>query len=61
MFHCLYYSVTFNESREKMKIDFCCISVIKKHCCTVIFFYISYEVNLLRIVFALDKSIPIGL
>ena len=30
MFHCLYYSGMFNESKEKFRIVFCCFSIIKK-------------------------------
>ena len=29
MFHCLHYSGTFNESKEKFRIVFCCFSAIK--------------------------------
>ena len=30
MFHCLYYSDTFDESKEKLKTAFCCFLVIEK-------------------------------
>ena len=29
MFHCLYYSVTINQSKEKFRMVFCCFSAIK--------------------------------
>ena len=31
MFDCLYYSVTFNESKEKFGVVFCCFSAIKNN------------------------------
>ena len=36
MFFCLYYSITFNELKEKFKIVFRRFSAIEKDSCTII-------------------------
>ena len=63
MFHCLYYSVTFNESKGKFKIAFCCISAIK----TIVALSSSSNFTLKLICWGilafacLDNSIPMSL
>ena len=46
IFHCLYYSVSINESKEKFKIVFCCFP-FKENCNTIIYFYSLFEINFL--------------
>ena len=62
MFHCLYYSVTINEFKEKFRVAFCCFSAIKAIVAPS--FYSNFPTKLIRrgiIVFVcLDKSIPIS-
>ena len=53
--HCLLYSVTTNESKEKFKINFCFFSEIKN-----IAPLSSYNFPA-KLIFCLNKSIPVSL
>ena len=63
MFHCLYYSITINESKGKSRIVFCCFTVMKN--IVVPSFSSNFPVKLIyleTVVFVyLDKSIPVSL
>ena len=62
MLYCLYYSVTFNESKEEFKIVFCCFLTIKNNVMPSSSNFPSKLIYWGILVFVcLDKSIPISL
>ena len=63
MFQCLTYSITFNESKEKFRIVFCCFSAIKNFDTALSSSSFPIKLVDLEIItfVCLDKSIPVSL
>ena len=63
MFHCLYCSVTINESKEKFRIVFCCSSAIKNIVAPSSSSNFPVKIICWEILvfFCRDKSMPISL
>ena len=63
MFHCLHYYVKINESKEKLRIVFCCFSAIKNIAAVSSSsnFLVKLFCEEILVFVCLDKSMPINL